>query len=240
MFKNNYLYELPDDIQTVIYKNVFARCIANIENDKSIKYLNRLYIAVYNPCNTCVYSIKPKGMFCDYSDCDRKDDSIHEYKYERVALVEGFSKKDMRSMIYLDRTHLIEDISQSQFNIISLYIFPLFTASKNLRKYLSNRFNTIKYYNKIMIENITVVEDRVDIVFTRNMKCNADIYYNVMVGYNVLYNSLSNIIYSEENVVMFNKFVEIFRWIEMNNIFEGYNIYNNKIIPIFEAKLSKK
>jgi len=26
----------------------------------------------------------------------------------------------------------------------------------------------------------------------------------------------------------------------MNNIFEGYNIYNNKIIPIFEAKLSKK
>lgn len=240
MFKNNYLYELPDDIQAVIYKNVFARCIANIENDKSIKYLNRLYIAVNNPCNTCVYSIKPKGMFCDYRDSNREDDSIHEYKYERVALVEGFSKKDMRSMIYLDRTHLIKDISQSQFNIISFYIFPLYTASKNLRKYLSNRFNSIKYYDKIMIENIVIVEDRVDIVFTRNMKCNADIYYNVMVGYNVLYNSLSNIIYSEENVVMFNKFVEIFRWIEMNNIFEGYNIYNNKIFPMFEAKLSKK
>uniref|UniRef100_A0A6C0LCQ3 Uncharacterized protein n=1 Tax=viral metagenome TaxID=1070528 RepID=A0A6C0LCQ3_9ZZZZ len=240
MFKNNYLYELPDDIQAVIYKNVFARCIANIENDKSIKYLNRLYIAVYNPCNTCVYSIKPKGMFCDYRDSDREDDSIHEYKYERVALVEGFSKNDMKSMIYLDRTHLIEDISQSRYNIISFYIFPLFTASKKLRKYLSNRINIIKYYDKRMIENIVVVEDRVDIVFTRNMKCNADIYYNIMVGYNVLYNSLSNIIYSEENVVMFNKFVEIFRWIEMNNIFEGYNIYNNKIIPMFEAKLSKK
>jgi hypothetical protein len=240
MFKNNYLYELPDDIQAVIYKNVFARCIANIENDKSIKYLNRLYIAVYNPCNTCVYSIKPKGMFCDYRDSDREDDSIHEYKYERVALVEGFSKNDMKSMIYLDRTHLIEDISQSRYNIISFYIFPLFTASKKLRKYLSNRINIIKYYDKRMIENIVVVEDRVDIVFIRNMKCNADIYYNIMVGYNVLYNSLSNIIYSEENVVMFNKFVEIFRWIEMNNIFEGYNIYNNKIIPIFEAKLSKK
>jgi hypothetical protein len=240
MFKNNYLYELPDDIQAVIYKNVFARCIANIENDKSIKYLNRLYIAVYNPSNTCVYSIKPKGMFCDYRDSDREDDSIHEYKYERVALVEGFSNNDMKSMIYLDRTHLIEDISQSRYNIISFYIFPLFTASKNLRKYLSNRINIIKYYDKRMIENIVVVEDRVDIVFTRNLKCNADIYYNIMVGYNVLYNSLSNIIYSEENVVMFNKFVEIFRWIEMNNIFEGYNIYNNKIIPIFEAKLSKK
>jgi hypothetical protein len=179
-------------------------------------------------------------MFCDYRDSDREDDSIHEYKYERVALVEGFSKNDMKSMIYLDRTHLIEDISQSRYNIISFYIFPLFTASKNLRKYLSNRINIIKYYDKRMIENIVVVEDRVDIVFTRNLKCNADIYYNIMVGYNVLYNSLSNIIYSEENVVMFNKFVEIFRWIEMNNIFEGYNIYNNKIIPIFEAKLSKK
>lgn len=249
MFRRNYLYELPDDIQTVIYKNVFARCISNIENDKSIKYLNRLYIAIYNPCNTCVYSIKPTGMFHDYRDNDREDGIAYDYKYERVALIEGFGKnvknvknykKDIKSIIYLDRTHLIEDISQSQYNIISFYIFPLFTASKNLRKYLSNRFNTIKYYNKIIIENIVVVEDRVDIVFTRNLICNADIYYNVMVGYNVLYNSLSNIIYSEENVVMFNKFVEIFRWIEMNNIFEGYNIYNNKIIPMFEAKLSKK
>jgi hypothetical protein len=188
-------------------------------------------------------------MFHDYRDNDREDGIAYDYKYERVALIEGFGKnvknvknykKDIKSIIYLDRTHLIEDISQSQYNIISFYIFPLFTASKNLRKYLSNRFNTIKYYNKIIIENIVVVEDRVDIVFTRNLICNADIYYNVMVGYNVLYNSLSNIIYSEENVVMFNKFVEIFRWIEMNNIFEGYNIYNNKIIPMFEAKLSKK
>jgi hypothetical protein len=34
---------------------------------------------------------------------------------------------------------------------------------------------------------------------------------------------------------MFNKFVEMFRWIEANNILEGYNINNQKIIPIFEG-----
>ena len=56
-----------------------------------------------------------------------------------------------------------------------------------------------------------------------------------MVGYNVIYNSLSNIIYSEENVIMFNKFVELFRWIEKNKLLEGYNINNDKIIPIFES-----
>jgi hypothetical protein len=39
---------------------------------------------------------------------------------------------------------------------------------------------------------------------------------------------------------MFNKFVELFRWIEMNNVLEGYNIYNNKIIPVFGGKLRKK
>ena len=57
-----------------------------------------------------------------------------------------------------------------------------------------------------------------------------------MVGYNVLYNSLSNIIYSEENVEMFHKFVELFKWVEANKVFEGYNVYDNKIIPIFEIK----
>ena len=134
----------------------------------------------------------------------------------------------------------IENTLHLYSNTISIYIYPLFTTSRNLRKYLSIRINLVKFYDKKMIKNITVVEDRIDIVFTSNFNCNADIYYNIMVGYNVLYNSLSNIIYSEENVVMFHKFVELFRWIEMNNVLEGYNIYNNKINPIFEGKLSKK
>jgi len=236
IFIKNYLYELPDDIQTAIYKNVFASCIAYIDNDKNIKYLSRLYRATNNPNNTCIYSIKPKGMFNDYIEYEY----AHKYKYERVALIEGFNKNNLKSLIYLDRKHLIQNTSLLRCNIISVYIYPLFTASRNLRKYLSIRFNFfLKYHDKEMIKYIIVVDDRVDIVFEHNFKCNADIYYNVMVSYNVLYNSLSNIIYSEENIVMFNKFAELFRWIEMNNILEGYNIYNNKIIPVFEGKLSK-
>ena len=49
MFIKNYLYELPEDIQIIIYKNVFARCITDIDKDKSIKYLVRLYTATNNP-----------------------------------------------------------------------------------------------------------------------------------------------------------------------------------------------
>ena len=238
MFIKNYLYELPDDIQFTIYKNVFASCIADIDNKKDIKYLNRLYRATNNPKNTCVYSIKPKGMYGD--KCCGECDS--EYKYRCVAALEGTCKTHIKSLIYLDRSHLIEDTSHSQSNIISIYMYPLFTSSRNLRKYLAIRFNQVRYYDKKMIKTITVVDDRIDVVFTRHFECNADIYYNIMVAYNVLYNSLSNIIYSEENTVMFNKFVELFRWLEMNNVLEGYNMYdnNNKVIPMFEAKHRKK
>lgn len=235
MFITNYLYELPDDIQYAIYKNVFARCIVDIERDKRIKYLNRLYRATDNPKNTCVYSIKPKGMYGD--ECDS------EYKYRCIAALEGTCKKHIKSLIYLDRSHLIEDTSHSQSNIISIYMYPLFTASRNLRKYLAIRLNQVRYYDNKMIKMITVVDDRIDVVFTRHFECNADIYYNIMVAYNVLYNSLSNIIYSEDNVVMFNKFVELFRWLEMNNVLEGYNMCNNnnnKVIPMFEATHRKK
>jgi hypothetical protein len=231
MFIKNYLYELPEDLQIAIYKNVFANCIAVIRNNKGIKYLHRLYKAVNNPNNTCIYSIKPTGMFSDYYS-----DYYYNYKYKRVATLENFTNKSVKEMIYLDRTHLLENTLQLQSNIISYFMFPLLIANKHLRKYLTIRFNLIKFYNKELITIMKVVGDRVDIIFTHNFKCNADIYYNIMVGYNVLYNSLSNIIYSEENVEMFHKFVELFKWVEANNVLEGYNIYNNKIIPIFDVK----
>lgn len=224
MFKKNYLYELPDDIQVIIYKNLFNYCIIDIEKDTNIKYLHRLYRATNNPNNTCVYSIIPKDMLSNDKD----------YKYKRIVNHEGFINNSMKNLIYLDRAHLIENTSHLHSNTISYYLYPLFTANKTLRKYLTIRFNLIKYYDKELIKNIIVVGDRADIIFTRNFRCNADIYYNIMVGYNVLYNSLSNIIYSEENIIMFNKFVEIFRWIENNKILEDYNISNDKIIPIFK------
>jgi hypothetical protein len=124
---------------------------------------------------------------------------------------------------------------QLNSDTISYYLYPLFTANKKLKKYLTIRLNFVKFYDKKLIKYMKVVEDRIDITFISNFKCNADIYYMLLVGYNVIYNSLSNIIYSEENVVMFHKFVELFRWIECNNILERYNISNNKIIPMFKS-----
>jgi len=247
MFIKNYLYELPDDIQSAIYKMVFSRCITDIERDKSIKYLNRLYKATTNPSNTCVYSIKPKGMYGedggeDGGDSDCCGECVKEYKYRRIAALEaaleaaGTCKKHIKSLIFLDRAHLIEDITHSQSNIVSLYIYPLYTASKNLKKYLASRINLVKFYNTKMIREITVVDDRINILFTTHFACNADIYYNIMVAYNVLYNSLSNVIYSEDNAVIFNKFGELFRWLEMNNVLEGYNMCDNKVIPMFNTR----
>lgn len=223
MFKNNYLYELPDDIQIIIFKKIFNYCIIDIEKDKNIKYLNRLYRATNNPNNTCIYCIIPQGFYSD------------NYKYKCVIDQEGFINLSMKDIVYLDRSHLIENTSHLHINTISFYLYPLFTTNKTLRKYLTMRFNLIKFYDKELIKNIIVVEDRVNVIFTHNFRCNADIYYIIMVGYNVIYNSLSNIIYSEDNVIMFNKFVELFKWIEKNKLLEGYNINNDKIIPIFES-----
>ena len=220
MFRKNYFFELPDDIQTLIYKNVFTNCILYFANDRGIKYLNRLYLAVNNPSNTCVYSIPSKGIF----------------EYKRVASLEGSCNSYNHKMIYLDRSHLLTDTSQLQCDTISYYLFPLFTANKTLRNYLTYRLNTLAIDNR-MIANMKVFEDRVDIVFASKFTCNADVYYNIFVGYNILYNSLSDIIYSVENVLMFRKFIELFKWLENNNRFEGYTFYNHKIIPVFDIKI---
>jgi hypothetical protein len=90
-----------------------------------------------------------------------------------------------------------------------------------------------------MIKYIKVIGNRINIIFIHKFKCYADIYYNVQVGYNILYNLLSNIIYTEQNIKKYAKFVLLFRWIENNMILENCIIDNNIIIPIFESKFSK-
>jgi hypothetical protein len=246
MFIRNYLYELPDDIQASIYRIVFSRCLYDIDNDRGTKYMYRLYRAVNNPQNTCIYSILPLGMF---SHEEGMEQHYKYYKYNRIIELDGFKKRRgnrvngtgaIKDMIFLDRTHLLATTLHYQVNTISYYIYPLFTAKKTLKIYLGSQLKLLGYYDKEVIADIKVIDDRIDIVFSRYFKCNADIYYYILVGYNILYNSLSNIIYEEDNGILFIKFVEIFRWIEVNNVLEGYNLYNNKIIPIFEGKINKK
>jgi hypothetical protein len=206
----------------------------------------RLYRAVNNPQNTCIYSILPLGMF---SHEEGMEQHYKYYKYNRIIELDGFKKRRgnrvngtgaIKDMIFLDRTHLLATTLHYQVNTISYYIYPLFTAKKTLKIYLGSQLKLLGYYDKEVIADIKVIDDRIDIVFSRYFKCNADIYYYILVGYNILYNSLSNIIYEEDNGILFIKFVEIFRWIEVNNVLEGYNLYNNKIIPIFEGKINKK
>ena len=233
IFFRNYFYELPDDIQNNIYKHIFNSCICDIKKDKNIKYINRLYSANNNPKNTCVFSIKPKWLFYEqYSD-----EEI-EYKYKKVAYLEDY-KNNINDLLYLDREHLIRNISHLNIYTISFFLYPLSNSGTNFKKYLTVCFNFFGYYDKNMIKNIKVVGDKIDITFIHKFKCYADIYYNVQVGYNILYNLLNNIIYTEENIIKYAKLVVLFRWIENNAVFEECKIDNNKIFPIFEGKFSK-
>ena len=125
LFRRNYLYELPDDILTIVYKKVFDKCLDDIQNNKSIKYISRLYTATINPNNTCIYSVKPTGMF-HAEKC---------YKYKQIAMLEDFENNKMNEMIYLDREHLVENTLQLNYDTISYYLYPHFTTNKKLKKY---------------------------------------------------------------------------------------------------------
>lgn len=225
LFRKNYFYELPEDIQNIIYKIIFNTCIYDIQNDKNIKYIDRLYRTTNNPNNTCVYSITPQGMFSNIEK---------EYKYKRIAALENYRHNKMSEMIYLDREHLIEKTSQIDIYTISYFVHPLLAASKTFKKYLTIRINLSGYYDNNVIKYIKVTGDRIEITFIRKLKCNADTYYNILVGYNILYNCLSIILYSEENITKYVKFIELFRWFERNNNFKGCNIDDCKIFPLFE------
>lgn len=121
----NYLFDLPDDIQVIIYKKVFAGCLRQIENKhKNAKTLYDFYdIIAKSKLRYCVNGNDEKNIYIYRTYYIKEDKNVSKIKYieypvsfvpsdfeyiktiiEEFAAIIYNDDKDDRNLMRLDRS----------------------------------------------------------------------------------------------------------------------------------------
>jgi len=245
-FEKNYLYELPEEIQTLIYKKAFKYTLNSINDmresldnyEKLIEYIKN---NKYNAYKTrAIWSIIL---------CYKKDIGDPYYKYFIY-----YSDKDI-DLLRLNKQAITKyNNAYSSIKYLEFTIYPIqsrlptdnyINAKKILEEYtdifLSNYAD--KYPN---IKGIELCNDKIRIEYKDEyiFKCSIDIYNNILETYNFLvciFNLLNmyNNLYPVYNLDYMNDIDDLREWFENYSFFCGYSINDagDVIIPRFYSAI---
>jgi hypothetical protein len=241
-FIKNYLYELPEEIQTLIYKKAFKETLNSISDmQEALDNYNRLveYIKSnhFNPYKTrAIWSIIL---------CYRKDIGDPYYKY---FLYYSDSETDL---LQLNKQKIIKyNSAYSTIKYLDFSIYPMdksittesFTnVKKILEEYTGIFLNNYaeKYSN---IKGIQLLNDKIRIEYTDAyiFKCSVDIYNNILESYNFIICILNilnmyNHLYPAYNLEFMNDLDDLREWFEYNSFFCGFTLNDagDIIVPSF-------
>jgi hypothetical protein len=236
-FKKNYLYELPDDIQAIIYKKVYQYLLKNISDKReSIDNFNRLveYINDKNNIdnnNRATWSILL---------CSRRDIGDPYYKY--FAYYADY-KTDF---LQLNKTKMIRynsaysSIKYIDFRVPRILPSTNYNYIKNILEQYTHIFISLRHYNRNKyndtdeeyrnIKEIKLLNDIIRVEYNDKyiFKCYIDIYNNILESYNFILYMLNilfnNNIFPEYNLDYMNDLRDIRDWFEYNLYFSGFKI----------------
>lgn len=245
-FTKNYLYELPEDIQTLIYKKAFKHSLKIISDKReAMDNFTKLqaYIIerdqvdnIYNNKNHAIWRIimrtdvgDPYYKYFTYY-ADYKTDFLQLAKTKLIRYDAAYS-----TIKYIDfRIYPISDkiclMSYNYIkNILEQYVH-IFLSIRHNSNSNSNDDETEKEYSNI--KGVLLIEDkiRVEYLDTYRFNCYIDMYNNILESYNLLVYILNiltmfnNDIYPEYNLQYMNDLRVIRDWFEYNLYFIGFKI----------------
>ena len=252
-FAKNYLYELPDDIQAMIYKKVF-KCSLKIINDKKEAINNFNKLVAYIKDNQ--FNASKNHAVWSIILCNRRDIGDPYYKYFT------YYADNETDYLHLNKSKMIRyDVTYSTIKYIEFAIYPIqdriplpnYSYIKNTFEQYAHIFISLRHYNGNQcndtdkeyrnIKDIKILNDKIIIEFTDTyiFRCYIDIYNNILESYNFivcLLNILSmfnNNIYPEYNLDYMNDLNDLKDWFTYNIFFSGFKINGDgdTIIPHF-------
>jgi len=241
-FVKNYLYELPEDILTLIYKKAFKETLNSISDmqealdnyDRLIEYIKSNH---FNPYKTrAIWSI----ILC-YS----KEVGDPYYKYSL------YYTDNETDFLRLKKTKMIK--YNSAYSTIKYLDFSIYPMDKNITtESFTNVKKILEEYTGIFLSNyaekyskikgIQLLNDKIRIEYTDAyiFKCSIDIYNNILESYNFIICILNilnmyNQLYPAYNLEFMNDLDDLREWIEYNSFFCGFtlNVTGDIIIPRF-------
>ena len=242
LFKNNYLYELPEDIQTLIYKKAFKETLNSISDMReSLDNYNKLieYIKNYS------YNTYKAHAIWSIILCYRKGVEDPYYKY---SLYYADTETDF---LRLNKTKMIKyNVSYSAIKYLDFAIYPI-KDSLPTENYLNIK-NILEEYTDIFLSNYTdkyqnikgikLCNNKLQIEYkdTYIFRCTIDIYNNILETYNFIiciFNILNMYInlYPAYDLELMNDIDDLRKWVEYNSFFCDFklNETGDTIMPCF-------
>lgn len=241
-FIKNYLYELPEEIQTLIYKKAFKETLKNISDKReAIDNFNKLVEYINGKSNIDNNNHATWSILL----CSRRDIGDPYYKY--FAYYADY-KTDF---LQLNKTKMIRyDSAYSSIKYIDFSIYPIqdkipsanYNYIKNILEQYAHIFISLRHYNGNQcndtekeyrnIKEIKLLNDIIRVEYTNKyiFKCYIDIYNNILESYNFILCILNiltmfnNNIYPELNFENMNDLRDMRDWFEYNMYFSGFKI----------------
>ena len=252
-FNNNYLYELPEDIQAIIYRKLYQFSLNTIKDNRcAIDNYNKLIEYIKNGKDSNNNPIKNQAIWNIIVRRD-VDDSYHKY-FQYYADPNVYET----DFLLLNRTKMIRhDASFYSIKYIEFSIYPIqeripsanYSYIKNTFEQYIHIFLSLRHYNANSninnrdnrddiddeyrnLKDIMLLNDKIRIEFrdTYVFKCYIDIYNNILETYNFIacildiLSMFNNTIYPEYNVDYENDLASLRDWFKYNAFFGGFTI----------------
>ena len=204
----NYLFDLPEDIQSLIYKKVFKGCLKEIEN-RNAKTLCDFYdIIAKSKLRYCVIGKDAENIHLYRSYYIRDDKNLSKIKYIEYPIT--FVSSDFE---YIQT--IIEEFAAIIYNDDN--------ENRNLMRLHRNRSG---------IYNLQYTEDTFRIFVDKNkLSCRVDLEIAIILGYELIYYCLRLIHLLELNPYDDTGDIEgLIEGFSNRHLFEGYVIINDVVI----------
>lgn len=208
----NYLFDLPDDIQTLIYKKIFAGCLRQIENkQKNARTLYDFYDII----------AKSKLRYCINGN-----DALNIYLYRTYYIREDRNLSKIKYIEY-PVSYVSSDFEYIQ-NIIEEFAAIIYNDNNENRNLMR------LHRSRSGICNLQYTEKSFRIYIEKNkLSCRVDLEKAIVLGFELIYYSLKLLRILELNP--YDDSDDIRRLTECLNrrcLFEGY-IITNDVVQVY-------
>jgi hypothetical protein len=225
MFKQNYLNELPDDIQdkiwTIVNKEKFSDCLKQVDNPDMRTFCN-LYNMINDPFFDISYEICDGELGWFHKATDAEIDEDKNYAYEMYQRDRCLSWKN-----YTKREPEYKDIRYYSFSYMTRFGGYNKNALKDINKSMKKY---VKDTNLKLVDKVIFTKNDIHIYF-------ADMYregnathiaYNLIWGYNLIFEMFQYLELDTDIAFGFS-----FEYHANHRFLEDFDIKKKVVIPFF-------
>ena len=224
VFRANYFYDLPDELQSLIYRKLFKETLSVISDtresldnyNKLIVYINENHYLNYNPD-----ADEHRAIWCIYNRRDVGDPYYKYYQYYADVATD---------FLRLNKLRMTAEVHT--YSAIKYLEFAIYPIKDRIKKVLEEYANTLlSDANPIKAFELSNHNHKIRIVYkeTYKIRCYIDIYNTILETYNFT----THVLLTYDSLYEDDDIMDLRVWFGYNSFLNGFTIREDTICPLF-------